>query len=354
MNEVVQTIIIVLLSSFGTGTLFGIFVFLNIEKVEKWLAFIGYAIGKIIKSANKKSVKLDLQGCINDYVKSVSKITPTLETQKIKIELVDENTKITSIMSDGTVILRLRKDDPFDLNFVHGAYLFVSTSLLFRVKRYISQSQRESLDLYVTTRIIEKEKFDVMGYFLDEYLHPRLKDAKSPRAIYYNQLSIIDQGGLFYSVLLEELHILGSKVFGKRQDDKIISEVDGLVAFLEKVSNRVVGDEEVDLNYKREYCRSAIMIVGKKARLIKEEKVPYVKYIREALFKDKVETIYVLGSLENKNIISDVCDDVSDIYSILRSRKTKRLLHYEDGSNITVDCCVFVLQQIGSSVYQPA
>jgi hypothetical protein len=321
MSEILETILIVLVSSLGTDTLIGIFVFLNVEKVEKWLAVIGYAVGRVFKSVNKKAVQFDLQGCINDYVKMVSKETPTLETQKVKVELVDENTKKSSFLSDGTVILRLRKNDHFDLNFVHGAYLFVSTSLLFRVKRYISQSQREALDLFVTTRIIEKEKSDVMGYFQDEYLHPRLMDTKDPRAIYYNQLSIIDQGGLFNYILLEELHILGSKVFGKRQDDKIISEVDGLVTFLEKVSTRVVGNEEIDLTYKKEYCKSAIMIVGKRAKLVNEEKVPYVKYIRGVLFKEKMETVYILGRLENKDIICGVCEDVSDIYSVLRSRK---------------------------------
>lgn len=359
MNELLTTIIIVsLISIFGPGAVIVILILMNPEKVEKWGALVGYTLSKfggIFKSAHKKAVQLDLQGHINDYVKQVSKDVPTLESQKIKVEFVDENISRKSVLDDGTVILRLRRNDPQELNFVHGAYLFVSTSLLYRVKRYISQSQRDALDLFVTTQLIEKQKKPaVVDYFLDEYLHPNLQDTKSDRSTYYEQLSIINQGGLFYPVLLEELHFLGSKVFGNRQDDRIIIEVSGLLGFLQKVSQRVVGKENVDLNFRRDYCKSAILIVGKKLKLLKHDKIPYVTYIKENLHKNKIETIYVLGSWENKKVIDEMCSDVADIYTTVRSRKIKCLLNFDDGTKEVVDTCAVVLQQISTPIYQPS
>jgi len=350
-------IIAILISTFGPGAAIAILIFLNPEKIQQWGAIIGYTLsrfGGVFKVLNKKAIQLDLQGNINDFVKKLSKYTPALEAQKVKVEYIDQNATRKSILADGTVILRLRKEDPQDLNFVYGAYLYVSTSLLFRVKRYISQSQRDAIDLYVTTRLIEKEKPSVVDYFLEEYLHPKLKDTKSDRAINYDRLSIIDQGGLFYPVYLEELHFLGRKVFGNRQDDRMITEVKELIEFLIKVSQRVVGKDDTDLNFRRDYCKSAIMIVGKKLKLLYHDKMPYVSYIREVLFVNQTETIYILGPWENKKIIDDICIQVADIYYRLRFRKIKMRLNYEDGTNQLVDSYAVVLNQIGSSIYQPA
>jgi hypothetical protein len=331
-----------------------IFLFLNIDKVQKWLSLIGYGLNKLggfFKFAHKKAVQLDLQGSINEYVKKVSKDIPTLETKKVRIEYVDRNIDRSSFISDNNIVLRLRRDDPNDLNFVHGAFLYVSTSLLFKVKRYISLSQRDSLDLYVTTKLIEKEKPNHVDYFLEEYLHPKLKDETSDRKTYYDQLANIDKGGLFYPVLLEELNCLGGKVFGRRQDDLIIIEVRELFNFLEKVSLRVIGQNDVNLEFQRNYCKSAIVIIGKISKIANEDKVPYLNYIRKTLYTRNIDTIYILGNIWNKEFINFICNDVADLYTIVRSRTTKSTIHFEDGSTKLVDTYIVLIQRVGSSVY---
>ncbi|MBC8333630.1 MAG: hypothetical protein H8E29_00030, partial [Anaerolineales bacterium] len=190
--------------------------------------------------------------------KKLSKDIPTLETERAKVEYIDINKDRKSFIENNQVVLMLHREDPFDLNFVHGAFLFVSTSLLFKVKRYISQSQRDALDLYVTTKLIEKEKPQRVDYFLEEYLHPNLKVQKSNRNKYFKKISIIDKGGYFYPILLEELNSLGGKVFGNRKDDQCISEVSELIDFLENVSQRTVGDEEFDFDFQGKYCKSSM------------------------------------------------------------------------------------------------
>jgi len=256
------------------------------------------------------------------------------------------------LISEKLEILRAAFFDPLECNFVHGAYLYVSTSLLYRVKRYISRAQRDSIDLYVTTKLLEREKPNIVGYFLDKYLHPNLMKSKSKRAGYYNQMAYIDESGLFYPVLLEELDFLGGKVFGDRKDDKIIIEVDDLVGFLENVSNRKVGDDETDLEFTREYCRFTIMIIGKPSKL--ENSIdPYVNFIRDNLHSKNIETIYVLGKWENREIIKEICDQIGDIYWLYRDRKTTTLLRYDDDHTEECDQIVIVLRLVGALLFQP-
>lgn len=324
------------------------------EKIEKWVAMFWYLVSRIgvfFNFAHKRAIKFDIQGSLNDYVKRISKEIPQIGNFKVEVEFVDEPISKKNFLLEDKVILRLRKDDPYEINFVHGSYLFVSTSLLHRAKRYISQSQREALDLYVTTRILEKEKPSIVSHFLDEYLHPQLKDPKSKKTNYYDKFSHIDTSGLFYPVLLEELEFLGGKVFGDRKDDKIITEVDGLVEFLEGVSERKVGDDATDLNHKRDYCRFTIMIIGKKFKLAESIK-PYVKFIRDKLHVDGIETIYILGRVENKEYVSKICEEVADIYWQYKSRDTKTILRFDDNTTEKVTQHVVTLRMVGVSVFQ--
>ena len=55
----------------------------------------------------------------------------------------------------------------------------------------------------------------------------------------------MDESGLFYEILLQELAFLGNKVFlgPKHKNSKIIVEVTKAIDFLERVAVRTVGEE---------------------------------------------------------------------------------------------------------------
>lgn len=330
MDELIKTLA-PWLSSLSIGTIILLIVLLNPEKIEIWSAMLWRLLDKLgilFKSANKKYIKHDLQGRINQFVKNIAKDAPFLVSSKVRIEWVDGEITKKSFLDNQEVVLRLRREDPEDLNFVHGAYMFVSTGLLYKVKRYVSPSQRQAVDLYVTTKLLEREKPNVVSYFLDEYLHNNLDDPDTKIALYYDKLAKIDRGGLFYSVLLQELDFLGNKVFGKRHDDKIIMEVGALIDFLEPIAMRPVG-QETDLNFERNYCRFAIVIVGKPKKMNPTGDV-YIEFIRKHILPKKVETLYILGLWENEQILNNICDSFNTVYDKCRVRRSKVALKYDD------------------------
>jgi hypothetical protein len=281
----------------------------------------------------------------------LSKDAPFLASTKIKVQWTDDTVNRKSFLENDEVILRLRRNDPEDINFVNGAYLFVSTSLLHKAKRYIAPSQRQAIDLYVTTKLIEKEKSTVVGYFLDEYLHKELVDTNAKITELFDKFSKIDRGALFYPVFLQELDFLGDKVFGQRQDDQIIVEVANLVDFLEPVASRSVG-EETDLNFEKHYCKFAIVIVGKPKKLTASGDV-YIDFIQKSLVPRKIETIYIIGMWENKPILGHVCQAFSDKYEIFKTKKSKVTLRYNDHEELR-DQYLVVLRLRGVSVFQPS
>lgn len=347
-----------LLASLGGFSLAGVMLLLlllNPEKIEKWSALLWHLLngfGTLFKGAHKQYVKHDLQGRVNEFAKGLSGDAPFLAGSRVQIEWMDSEVTKRSFLHEGKVILRLRRDDPEDINFVHGAYMFVSTSLVAKVKRYISPSQRQAVDLYVTTKLLEREKESVRGLFLDQYLHPKTEEPDAKIGSYFDVFAKIDRGGFFYPVLLQELDFLGDKVFGKRRDDKIIAEVNSLIEFLEPIAGRKVGDEG-DLTFEQDYCRFGIVIVGKPLKLALSGADIYINYIKSRLIPQKIETVYIRGRWENKHVLDTICEEFADSYEKFRTRRFKMVLRYS-GELIERDQYLVVLRMKGTTIFQPS
>ena len=331
-----------------------VYLLLYPEKIEKLSSLLWRFLNNFstfFKFAHKQYVKHDLQSRVNEYARILSKEAPFLASTRVHVEWVGSEVTRDSFLEDNKVILRLRRDDSEDLNFVHGTYMFVSTGLLYQVKKYLSQSQRKAVDLYATTNLIEREKPSVKGYFLDNYLHPELADTNSKVARFFDAFAKIDNGGYFYPVLLQELDFLGQKVFGARKDDQIIVVVNSLIEFLEPIAIRQVG-EEGNLDFRQQYCRFAIMIVGRSYKLTREGDV-YIDFIRKHLIPEKIETLYILGLWKNRHIITNICKTLSDTYDECRTHRSKVALRYGE-ETVERDQFLIVLRMKGVKLFQPS
>jgi len=301
------------------------------EKIEKWSAFLWKgigALGELFRSARKRAIKHDLQGRVNDYVRRLRKQVPGSFEDKLELEWVDAKTHRSALLADGRVVLRLRSHDPEDHNFVHASYLYVSKCLLKKTKRYLSVPQRDALDIFVSSKLLKEEKPSVVGYFLDQYLHPKTDDTKSKVAVLIDDFGIIDRACFFFPLLVQELEYLGDKVFGRRRDDLIVKELYDVVGFLRPLSQRTVGDEG-DLNFDGSYTRFGVVIVGKPVKLLTSLQ-PYVNYIRKTLASKDVDTIYIIGRKENRDKIDQICFEFGSQYVCARSIVMRRPLRYSD------------------------
>jgi len=349
-----DTILKYVLPSLTPVTILLIALLLAPEKIEKWSALLWKALshcGDAFKSAHKRYVKHDLQGRVNEFVRRMRRDVPGITDEKLHIEWVDPHMERSSFIENGKIVLRLKRDDPEDHNFVHGAFLFVSNSLLHKPKKYLSVSQREALDLFVCTKLIQEEKESIVSVFLDEYLHPKTVDTKSKVAVYVDDYSIIDGGGLFFSLFLQELGYLGEKVFGKRRDDLIHKEVNTLIGFLKPIATRKIGDDN-DLNFTGEYCKFGLVIVGKPHKLLTSIQ-PYVNYIRSQLVSKSVETIYLLARKENARRIDEICNVFAELYECARKIDFARHLHYEDRKE-SVPQHLAILRLRGTELIHPS
>lgn len=354
MEEALRLVIPAILGAFGGAGAVVILLFLFPEKVEKWWSLFWLLLAKrvpqLVRFAHRRYVQHDFQSRVNEFTKELSRQAPYLETEKVLLDWADEGVTRESFFRDDKVILRLRRDDPHDENFVHAALLFVSESLLMRAKRYVSRSHRESVDLYVTSKMIEREKPHVLDIYLREYLHPQTADASSKVAGYIDAYEKMDRTGVFFPLFLQELQFLGNKVFGKRQDDRIIVEVNTLIDRLTRFAARK-REEEIDLTLAGDYCRHAIVIVGKAHKLTEGADL-WASYIRRYILPTAVETLYLVGLAHNVDIIDDVARQVSEQFDTYRARRDQVRMRYDDDRS--QQRYLLILRRKGTTVVQPS
>ena len=214
----------------------------------------------------------------------------------------------------------------------------------------MSPAQRKALNLHLCENLLKKEKASTVDFFLEEYLHPSTRRSKITD--YLDDFSQIDHNNLFYPILIKELHYLGNKVFGRRQDALIIKEVNGLIGFLKEISNRKIGDTH-DKDTNGIYCKFGIVIIGLKRKLFVSLD-PYIKFIQGHFVKNRFETIYLLGKEENTDYLKKIMQPFLDKYELVDNRRLNQVFRYEDGRSEANECRLMVLRLKNISMIIPS
>lgn len=303
------------------------------EALEKWATLLYRIVYFITKQGGKRIVKHDIQGRINSFSRVVlGKEIANYEPVGISIEWVKTEDAADNFFSDNKVIIRMRHHQDQDKNFVIAAMAFISQAILRKAKKYLSQNQRESIDLYVCKDLCHREKPRVEEKFFDYYFGPKT-DASERIKEFINKYEIMQKVGIFYGVLVQELNFLGEKVFAQPRNEKIVEEVTHLIDFLERYANREIGEKDIPKTFRGKYCRCGIMIVGKSFKVQAGKPDPYLNYI-EMLVHSKIENIYLIGPALTpyESLIERISTQVQEKYGYLEyfSKKYKATIRIKE------------------------
>ncbi len=333
MDNIIEKIFLMLIG--GTIPVVAIIylIIMNPEKIEIWISIIFKFFSSIFQnyvSFKKNYIKFDLQGRVNTFTKTLGDKVPSLSEYKLKLEWVNpSNIDRKSFLDGNNVILRLKKEDPRDENFVHGAYSFVSHCLLMPIKRHISEAQKISVDTYVTAELIKTEKPQIFNFFAEKYIHAYINNKDKKK--YFKNYQVINEHGYFFEVLLQEMDYIGRKVITNSSKNLLIKEYDEIIEFLSKTSNRCIGDDDTDLDYRGQYSNMLIIIIGKSQKINTPN--VYLDFLTKETKKRNVETIYAVGAVENKKAIEDVFRQFNNEYDFYHSGVSDTMLNYKDGTN---------------------
>lgn len=288
--------------TFGAGvtlpTLAIIYFFFYPAKFEKVCGMFWRAVSYIKKSADYRAIKYEVQGKINSFVSNLEART-SIPFPRIAVKWAAINEKEHIAWEDGEAIIVMRDREHRNKNFVHAAYFFTSEALLKKSKTHLSKTQKTSLDLFATQKLLEAESAASVQQFMSDYFTPEISKNDGIRGL-VQQYVHIDRLGAFFPILIHELNYLGDKVFLTKPTSQVIEEVRLLINFLEQFSQREVGDVSVPEEFIGNYSRCAIKIVASKAIRERGDITVHEERISNAINRG-FENVYVIGGGQNDN-----------------------------------------------------
>lgn len=300
-------------SGLGIGATLLVVLYLLLKypnSVEKYVSSIIWLISFIWKRADYIAIKQEVQGKINSFVDNLHVNTTATNFTKVKIEWANEKENERIDFEDYETIIVMRDRKSRNKNFIHAAYFYTSEVLLSRSKKYLSQNQKKSLDLFATKRLLDTQSKASVEEFMNNYFIPSIEneDVKD----YIRQYQNIEEVGLFFPVLIQELTYLGNKAILSNENKKedVIKEVKSLITFLKDFSEREVGDNVQD-TFNGNLTRCSIKIVASRQSRENNNVVPQKERVCRAV-NDGCENIYIIGSAqrENKKFMDSVVEEV--------------------------------------------
>lgn len=337
----------------GGGFAFAIVIFLYPEKVERWGALF-WKIASIFKREyQKKYIAHDIQARVNEFTnKKLVKLIKNYEPVGIEIKWIEQGESPREFFNDNKVIIRMHKSESQNKNIIGASMAFISQALLKEAKRYISESQKESIDLFVAKKLFEKEKTEIVDQFVQDFLFEKT-ETNEKISRFFEKYNLIDKAGLFFPVFIQEMTFLGKKVFGQRKDEKIVKEVNDLIDFLELYSKREIGEEEIKKNFEGLYCRFAMMIIAKAEKVLLGDIEPFIRYI-EKLNNRQIENIYIIGPTTTRNVdfISQVSNQAINKFNLeLYDQRNYEALIRTRRKKIRAETHLVILRSLDSQIY---
>lgn len=264
------------------------------DHVEKWSGMLVRFFGFLFRKSQYFSVKREIEGKLNIFASSLE-TDGGVPYNKVVITWTGREEDQEVVFEDGQTILVIRDRNHRNKNFVHAAYFYASEILLKNTKRKLSKHLKTSLDLFSTKKIIEAQNRDALNQFTTDFLIPIVDEHEKVKE-YMERFNKIDTIGLYAPVLIQELTYLGSKVYLSVPQQEVLEEVERLIQFLERWSEREIGQSTQE-EFTGKYTKCSIKIVASFFSRIMEKLDRQRSRINGA-FNAGCENVYVIGNGE--------------------------------------------------------
>ena len=314
--------------TFASMFTFIIFLFLNPDKFEHWMAIIHKglysltsSIPKIQKKIDRLAVASSIQDSVNSICEEINMESPDVFPHALKIEWV-QSESAESFIKKGKGIVRLNHYDNQSKNIVDSTLMYLKIGLLPHSKNYLDKTLRKCCEFKVAAQIFEgRRDTGAFDYFIENELDPTVSaDANFKHVLQI--LEDIDSLGFFSRVFLNEVKHTGDKLLGTIPTTAVQKELQDFAVFLQTIANKD-SDENVPLDFKGVKVKVAVVMVAKKDTIESYGVKPYINMISKKV-RENFDSIYITGwGSEFSRKIIEIKNEVESkkLVTILRSYK---------------------------------
>lgn len=299
IDEVVSGALVKILGAFGIVGIAGIvfvWVALNVDKVQALAGAIVSLVKGISLGAGRLSTRLKVEGRANQLIDELvfrqMEHEPSMPPVRVELRLVQEASD-PSIHSDGRVIVRMRDEGDTTRNVLRLVKVAAPKFLIPDARPFLEAEFCEAVDLQLIRKVARKLGPQAQRIFQTDYLtEGNFGGASSLRSL-LQRFETVDGGGLFESVLLQEIAYVGMRGRDTLPDvDVLREETRRFVEYVEGLARRERGDEN-ELVFSGRYYRVAFILLAR--RDVAEMGLP--PYVRRLQIDVSLgaESIYVLS-----------------------------------------------------------
>lgn len=309
-------------------TAFIIFLFLNPDKFEHWMAIfyriiygLSSSLPRIRRMVDRSTVASSIQDSVNGICERINRQSPNVLPHALKIEWVKSESP-ESFIKKGKVIVRLKNYENQDKNIVDSTLLYLKAGFLPMSKYYLDKTLRKCCEYKVAVQVfVAKRDTGAYDYFIENELNPAVNDDDNLKQD-LQMLEDLDSVGFFTHILLTEVKQTGEKLIGTTPTSFTQRELRNFTSFLQTIAKKAL-DEKVPLSFYGIKVKVSVVLVAKRETIQLYGIEPYINRISRCV-REEYDSIYIAGWGEEfiKKIIEIKKKVEGNVVTVLRGFMT--------------------------------
>lgn len=293
----------------------------NPDAAERWTKILWQIISYFFSACTRRYAASAVQSDADRFINKtlLSRLGET-ELIRIKVDWV-EKAADARLHVDGKVIVRMRRDRDQKRNVITAIQTALPHIFFPNLRPYINPRFSTTIDLLLLQMLVATIGGSANKIYHADILGPAIaNDSALGNAL--EVLRDINAGGLFDSVLIQELFYLNDLVLNQSALKGIESELREFVSYLHYLATRSPHDESGDLEFIKGLIKTAFILTSKSITAAKGT-LPYERRLNIDLLHG-AESIYLLGlTVGEENFCNEIARQFDNNPSVDRIKTLK-------------------------------
>lgn len=307
------------------GTLLVVLILIIQEptRAEKLKALILQPTFRFFRWGSKQYLGAKVGGTVTSFFRHyIANSLLSVITPRVQIRWVSSLTD-PILSEDGTLILCLDDSNDQTKNILLATRVALPHIIFPTLRSHLSKHVGTAIDLAVLQKLADGLGRHAMPLFQRYFLEPEV-EAEHRTADLFSKLIEIDSKGMFVFIFLEELNLLGERLFRSADFTDKTAEVEDFLEFLLTIARRKLG-EEIETKYLSKEFKVGIILVAKTAKAQIQGVAPYLRAV-DFNIANGCDSIYFVGFQPSAKTFQRTIDALdSDNRLVIEKRACVRL-----------------------------
>ena len=229
-------------------------------RAEKLKALIFQPTFRLFRWGSKQYLSAKVGGTVTTFLRHyIGHSLLSVITPRIQIRWVSSLTD-PILSEEGTLILCMEDSNDQTRNILLATRVALPHIVCPTLRSHIGKQVGAAIDLAVLKKLADGLGRHARPLFQRHFLEPEI-EAEQRTADLLKKLVEIDSKGIFIFIFLEELNLLGDRLYQTADLSDKTAEVEGLLEFLLALARRDLG-EKTDLEYRSNEFKIGIVLLS--------------------------------------------------------------------------------------------